>query len=135
MLRYVFIRLGGGLLTVWAVLTLVFLAVHLAPGDPAQAALAQSAAPADVLQQRREALDLDLPISEQYYRYMGRLARGDLGVSWATGQGWPMVAQWAPRSSLPLQVMVRCFLALRWVTRLRSGSPGELSSCGVTVCS
>src|SRR5574341_1798988 len=94
MLRYVVVRLAGGLVTVWAVLTLVFFAVHLAPGDPAAAALAQSAAPADVLEQRREALDLNRPILIQYARYLGRLTGGDPGVSWATGQQvGPMVAQ------------------------------------------
>ncbi len=70
----------------WAVLTVVFVAFRLAPGDPAQAAMLQSTASEEVLQQRREALGLHLPPLAQYARYMGSLVQADLGISWATGQ-------------------------------------------------
>jgi peptide/nickel transport system permease protein len=73
-------------LSLWLVTTLTFLIIHLLPGEPAEAALAQSTASQAVLQQRREALGLDRPLMEQYLRYGIGLLRGEAGVSWATGQ-------------------------------------------------
>jgi len=79
-------RILGMLISLWAAVTLTFLLLHLTPGDPAEAALYQSTASADTLAQRREALGLDLPLPVQYARYLGKLAQGDLGLSWAAGQ-------------------------------------------------
>ena len=45
MLRLVLLRLGAGLLTLWAASVVVFLATELLPGDAAQAALGQQATP------------------------------------------------------------------------------------------
>ncbi len=79
-------RLAASLVTAWAAATLVFLAIHVLPGDPAVAALQQSTATERVLEQRRAALGLDRPLAVQYLEYWESLARGDTGVSWATGQ-------------------------------------------------
>lgn len=62
------------------VATLVFLLIHLVPGDPAQAMLGETASPAD-LQDLRARLGLDRPLPEQYARFIGGLAHGDLGTS------------------------------------------------------
>lgn len=86
MLRYIARRLAGVLLSLWVAVTLVFLAMHIVPGDPAEAALAQSTASQDVLERRREALGLDDPLAVQYVRYLSNLVQGDLGVSWMAGQ-------------------------------------------------
>src|SRR5690606_41690757 len=86
MVRFVVRRLAGILLTLWAAVTLVFLAIYIVPGDPAEAALLQSTASQDVIEQRREALGLDDPIHVQYARYLSGLVRADLGVSWSAGQ-------------------------------------------------
>jgi ABC-type dipeptide/oligopeptide/nickel transport system permease component len=85
-LHFVLRRLFGALLSLWAAITLAFLVLHLTPGDPAEAALSQSTAPQDSLEQRREALGLDLPLPVQYGHFWLNLVRGDLGVSWAAGQ-------------------------------------------------
>jgi len=73
-------RIGTAFLVVFGVCTLVFLLIHLVPGDPVEAMLGESARPADRMA-LREALGLDLPLGEQYLSYLGKLARLDLGQS------------------------------------------------------
>ncbi|HEY5997675.1 MAG TPA: nickel ABC transporter permease [bacterium] len=67
--------------TVLGVLTLVFLLVHLIPGDPVEVMLGETASRAD-LQQLRHDLGLDRPLGQQYLRFLGGLGRGDLGHSY-----------------------------------------------------
>jgi ABC-type dipeptide/oligopeptide/nickel transport system permease component len=66
--------------TVLGVLTLVFFLVHLIPGDPVELMLGETASRADLAQLRAD-LGLDRPLGEQYARFLGGLARGDLGRS------------------------------------------------------
>jgi peptide/nickel transport system permease protein len=66
--------------TVLGVLTLVFLLVHVIPGDPVEVMLGETASHADLAQLRAD-LGLDRPLGEQYSRFLGGLARGDLGRS------------------------------------------------------
>ncbi|WP_133512054.1 nickel ABC transporter permease [Candidatus Thiosymbion oneisti] len=80
MMRLILPRIGSALLVVFGVCTLVFLLIHLVPGDPVEAMLGESARPAD-RQALRAALGLDRPLGEQYLRYLGGLVRLDLGQS------------------------------------------------------
>ena len=66
--------------TLLGVATLVFAFLHLVPGDPVEIMLGESAAPADVVQLRRD-LGLDRPLLVQYGRFLAHAARGDLGRS------------------------------------------------------
>lgn len=59
---------------------IVFSLSKLLPGDAAVAMLGERAGP-DALEKLRETLGLNLPLYEQYFRYVGRLLRGDLGDS------------------------------------------------------
>ena len=61
-------------------LTLVFLLLRVAPGDPVSAAVGGKLDPA-VIEARKAALGLDRPLLEQYARWLGAALRGDLGVS------------------------------------------------------
>ena len=76
-------RVGVSLLLVWLVVTLVFLAIHFVPGDPAELLLSQGgAAPdPDSVAQLHEQLGLDRPLLEQYVGNLRGLAHGDLGQS------------------------------------------------------
>jgi peptide/nickel transport system permease protein len=65
------------------VATLVFSLIHLIPGDPAQAMLGETAAPADVAELRAR-LGLDRPLLEQYGAFLSDVATGDLGQSMRT---------------------------------------------------
>jgi ABC-type dipeptide/oligopeptide/nickel transport system permease component len=69
----------------FGVATLVFSLIHLVPGDPAQAMLGEGAAPQDV-EDLRSRLGLDRPLVEQYSAFVRGALRGDLGVSFRTGQ-------------------------------------------------
>ncbi len=80
MARYVLKRFLLTLPALWLVLTLVFLMIHIVPGDPVEQMLGEGAAPGQ-LTQLRHALGLDLPLHAQYGRYLWQLARGDLGES------------------------------------------------------
>jgi ABC-type dipeptide/oligopeptide/nickel transport system permease component len=62
------------------VLTLVFLMIHIVPGDPVEQMLGEGAAPGE-LAQLRHSLDLDQPLPTQYGHYLKQLAHGDLGQS------------------------------------------------------
>jgi len=79
-MRLILPRIGSVLLVVFGVCTLVFLLIHLVPGDPVEAMLGESARPAD-RQALRAALGLDRPLGEQYLRYLGGLVRLDPGQS------------------------------------------------------
>ncbi len=66
----------------FGVITLVFLFIHLIPGDPIDVMLGETALPADKEALRR-ALGLERPLATQYADYLARLAHGDLGHSFA----------------------------------------------------
>jgi peptide/nickel transport system permease protein len=74
----------GRLLAVIPVLVLVtagvFLLIHLTPGDPIDAMMAESV-DAGVKAELRRQLGLDQPLHRQYLTWMGRLLQGDLGRS------------------------------------------------------
>lgn len=59
---------------------LVFLVIHLVPGNPAQVIAGADAPPETVAAIERE-LGLDRPLPEQYLRYLSRVVQGDLGTS------------------------------------------------------
>ena len=85
----------------FGVCTLVFLLLHLVPGDPVEAMLGESARPADRDALRR-ALGLDLPVAEQYARYLTGLSRLDLGRSFQNQR--PVVDLLAERLPATLQL-------------------------------
>lgn len=85
MLKYVIRRLLLSIPTLLAVLTLVFLIVRVAPGDPATAALGDYASK-EAVEALRAKMGLDAPIWLQYLRFLRDLARGDLGRSLITGK-------------------------------------------------
>ncbi len=85
LLRLALRRLALAVPTVLAAATLVFLMIHLVPGDPVDVMLGESAAAADKAL-LRHALGLDRPLGEQYGRFLFGLARGDLGRSLLSGE-------------------------------------------------
>jgi peptide/nickel transport system permease protein len=66
--------------TLLGAVALVFAFLHLVPGDPVEVMLGEFAMPADVESMRR-GLGLDRPLPEQFVRFLGGLASGDLGES------------------------------------------------------
>jgi ABC-type dipeptide/oligopeptide/nickel transport system permease component len=80
MLAFVVRRLLLTVPVVWIVVTLVFLMIHLVPGDPVAQMLGEGASTTQVERLRHE-LGLDQPILTQYRTYMVGVLHGDLGVS------------------------------------------------------
>jgi peptide/nickel transport system permease protein len=80
MFRFLTTRVLYTLPVLWLVVSVVFLLIHLVPGDPIQQMLGEGAAAADI-QAARHAYGLDLPVSRQYVNYWKGVLRGDLGQS------------------------------------------------------
>jgi len=80
MLRYTATRLLYMLPVIWLVVSIVFLLIHLVPGDPIQQMLGEGATSAD-LQAVRHAYGLDVPIGQQYLNYWRGVLHGSLGQS------------------------------------------------------
>ena len=80
MIRHFLQRLLYILPALWLILTMVFLMIHIVPGDPVLQMLGQDARVED-LAQLRHSLGLDQPLGVQYVRYLAGLARGDWGQS------------------------------------------------------
>jgi peptide/nickel transport system permease protein len=80
MIRHFLQRLLYTLPTLWLILTMVFLLIHIVPGDPVLQMLGEDARAED-LAQLRHTLGLDRPLRVQYVRYFEGLARGDWGRS------------------------------------------------------
>ena len=78
MLRSLLKRFLLTLPALWLVFTLVFLMIHIVPGDPVEQMLGEGAAPGQ-LNQLRHALGLDLPLHTQYGHYLWQLGHGDFG--------------------------------------------------------
>jgi ABC-type dipeptide/oligopeptide/nickel transport system permease component len=85
MIRHFLQRLLYTLPALWLILTMVFLMIHIVPGDPALQMLGQDARVED-LAQLRHTLGLDQPLGVQYLRYLKGLARGDWGQSMRYGE-------------------------------------------------
>ncbi|MBV9182895.1 MAG: ABC transporter permease [Acidobacteria bacterium] len=69
----------------WLVVSVVFLLIHLIPGDPILQMLGEGAPATDVAA-TRHAYGLDAPLSRQYVRYWRGVLRGDLGPSFRFNQ-------------------------------------------------
>jgi len=78
--RFILQRLALLIPTLFGIVIIVFLMIHLIPGDPAQVMLGERASPESVAALRAE-MGLDRPLYIQIGRYFKGLIRGDLGRS------------------------------------------------------
>ncbi len=85
MAQFLFARLVSALLVMLGVVCLVFLLIHLIPGDPVDVMLGESARPADRAA-LRTSLGLDQPIGTQLSGYLSGVLRLDLGTSLHSNQ-------------------------------------------------
>ncbi len=81
--RYIAIRLVLVIPLVWVLLSVVFLLLRVAPGDPVSASVGDRLSP-EALDQRREAAGLDRSLFVQYLEYLGNVARFDFGNTFRT---------------------------------------------------
>lgn len=136
MLPGVMVRLLRAVAVVLGVVTLTFVLLHLAPGDPARHLLGPASTDAQV-EAARHTLGLDRPLLIQYLEWIRRAVRGDFGTSIATGrpvgtmlaEAWPATAVLVTLSllgSYAFGILVGAFQAntrRRWIdAAISSGS-------------
>lgn len=124
MYTYLLRRLLTSLLVLFGVSVLVFSIIHLVPGDPVTAMTGRQKVTAEQAAELRQKLGLDDPIPVQYWNYLRRALRGDLGqslrnqvpVSRAIGEQLPSTIQLA-FSALLLAATAGLFFGLLAATR------------------
>ena len=94
-------RLAAAIPNLIKVVIVTFVLTRLLPGDTA-AFFAGPAATMESVEEIRRSLGLDKSIPEQFFRYVGDLARGDLGESLSTGQ--PVVQELISRLPASLEL-------------------------------
>ncbi len=80
MLKFITHRMAGALLVVFGVVSIVFLLIHLIPGDPVEIMLGEAASVTD-REALRVSLGLDQPLAHQFMAYLKALLKLDLGSS------------------------------------------------------
>src|SRR5690349_20610081 len=86
MLRQLGSRVLYTLPVIWLVVSIVFLLIHLVPGDPIVQMLGEGAASTDI-EAARHAYGLDVPLGQQYANYWKGVLHGNLGPSIRFNQG------------------------------------------------
>ncbi len=107
MLRLALNRLFGALPNLAGVVVISFILTRALPGDPA-AYFAGGAATQEAVAQVRAQLGLDKPMLEQFFLYLGALARGDMGLSLTTGQ--PVLQELMARLPASLELVLLALL-------------------------
>lgn len=127
MLEFALRRLSSTFIVLALVGIIVFMLVHLAPGDPAAIMAGNNAVPAQV-EAIREQLGLDRPLFEQFLIWGGSVLRGDLGNSIASGA--PVLdlitSRVGPTGSLALMAIIFAVPAAVIVGVLAAANPGSL---------
>jgi len=95
MTRVVLVRLAWMLPILLGVSVVAFVLMRALPGDFAQASAGTTELSADALDTIRSGLGLDLPVWEQYLRWLGSILRGDFGDSFVTHK--PVLGELLPR--------------------------------------
>jgi len=79
MMAYALRRILGAIPTLFVIVTLAFFMMRAAPGGPFDG---ERRLPPEVERNVKAAYDLDKPVVQQYFLYLGKLAHGDLGPSY-----------------------------------------------------
>ncbi len=137
MRRFLLRRLLLLLPILWGVATLVFLLIHLIPGDPVEIMLGETALPA-AKAALRERLRLDLPLFTQYGLFLGGLVRGDLGNSFVTQEAVTDSILRRLRATVELAaaglaVALLLALPLGTVAAVRAGRPADRLAMGAAL--
>ena len=111
-------RVGVSIVLIWLVSTLVFMVIHVVPGDPAELLLSAGGVAPDpaAVADLREHLGLNDPLLLQYLHWLAGLLHGDLGSSMA--DDLPVAQEIALRLPRTLELIApgrswRCYLGCR----------------------
>lgn len=137
MTQYIVNRVLAAVVTLLGVSLLVFLMLHLLPGDPARVIAGIMASNEDV-ERLRGQLGLDQPLLAQYVRFMAELLQGDLGLSVRTSQ--PVLREVLQRLPATVQLAVASTaiaaligISAGTVAAARPNSPMDYAVSGVTL--
>lgn len=137
MIRHFLRRLLYTLPALWLILTMVFLLIHIVPGDPVLQMLGEDARAED-LAQLRHSLGLDQPLGVQYVHYLEGLAHGDWGQSLRySAPVRPIVVQRFPATlELSLAALAVCLaisIPVGVFSARRRGSKGDHAASFLTL--
>jgi peptide/nickel transport system permease protein len=123
---YVVRRVAQAVLVMLGVSVIVFLLIHLVPGDPIRLALGTRYNP-ESYQRLYERAGFDRPLAQQYVTWLGNALTGDLGVSFRTGRPVrAMVTERLPATALlagsALVVALAISLPAGIISAVKSGS-------------
>jgi peptide/nickel transport system permease protein len=129
---YLIQRIGGAIIVVLGVVSIVFLLIHLIPGDPVDVMLGEGATAAD-REALRRSLGLDLPVAAQFANYLHGLLQLDLGTSFhsqrpVTDLLLERVPATAQLAALSLLVAVALALPLGMLAAVRRDTPWDTGS-------
>ncbi|MHB2167875.1 ABC transporter permease [Alsobacter sp. R-9] len=136
MLSFALRRLVALLVTLVVASAVVFTAMEVLPGDPAQVMLGTQARP-DTLAALRLQLGLDRPPVERYVDWVGGLLRGDLGKSYTYSTPVAELVRERIQVSLPLALLSLSLTALiaipvGAVAAARRNRPADVAIMGAT---
>jgi peptide/nickel transport system permease protein len=100
--RLIVARSAQALVVIFLVVSTTFVLVRLAPGDPFAAVMDNPQITAEIRAEWGRAYGLDRPVPEQYVRYLGEVARGNLG--WSFSMQRPVAE--AVRDALPRTLLL-----------------------------
>lgn len=78
--KYILKRIGAGILSLWVLVTITFILLHIIPGGPFSGDLYRETPP-EILEQIKDSYGLNDPLYIQYFDYLRNLLHGNLGVS------------------------------------------------------
>lgn len=85
LLHYLFRRLLYSVPLLVAAITIIFVLIHAAPGDPVDYLLGEAGGSQELVDRMKASMGLDKPLPVQFLRYVGAVLTGDLGVSVVSG--------------------------------------------------
>jgi peptide/nickel transport system permease protein len=122
MSRYIMRRLAIAVPTIFGITVLIFIAMRVLPGDPLAmiGSLGQSTRELteEELASARASLGLDQPLHIQYLRWLGDIARGDLGYSFWTSE--PLIDQVLRRGPISAEIAILAVI-ISWVAGVPVG--------------
>ena len=122
MSRYVMRRLAIAVPTIFGITVLIFIAMRVLPGDPLAMMGSQGQSTRvlteEELASARASLGLDQPLHIQYLRWLGDIARGDLGYSFWTSE--PLIDQVLRRGPISAEIAILAVI-ISWVAGVPVG--------------
>lgn len=133
--RHIIKRIFIAAITIWLLVTITFILMHVMPGEPF---LGKKALPPDILASINAKYGLDQPIFEQYLHYISNLLQGDLGISLTTRRPVTQIIAQAFPVSFELGIRAMVFvlffgLLMGVVSAVKKGSVWDAGSTLVSL--